>query len=285
MLNKDFMKQLLVEEKRLLELCQVRHASVPRFDELSVKKFWPLMQPDANFMRYMPDPTPEGRLPEREYFWNVLNTLQTGYVQQLIQHANAQRMTLQEDADGADAIEVSEEWWQKLNALPFVSQTKGKTLHLLKKASKAVPQNRKRVKRDIFASPLDFQRRHPDFALLPAGPRGREEQKHEEQKNEEPEMEPEMEPEPVQVYNPLGHVPAGGGPNLIGNVEDGPVLPEPDHAFSPGTPQSVHGAGADETMYVPVTPRRTEAQLARNAETQIARMGSRRTKSKEPPQR
>ena len=65
----------------------------------------------------------------------------------------------------------------------------------------------------------------------------------------------------------------------------------PDHAFSPvpgqaeqqpGTPQSVHGAGADETMYVPVTPRRTEAQLARNAETQIARMGSRRTKSKEP---
>jgi hypothetical protein len=27
------------------------------------------------FMLYMPDPTPDGRLPEREYFWNVLNTL------------------------------------------------------------------------------------------------------------------------------------------------------------------------------------------------------------------
>jgi len=25
-------------------------------------------------MLYMPDPTPDGRLPEREYFWNVLNT-------------------------------------------------------------------------------------------------------------------------------------------------------------------------------------------------------------------
>ena len=75
MLNKDFMKQLLVEEKRLLELRAVRHACVPRFDELSVKKFWPLMQPDAAFMQYMPDPTPDGRLPEREYFWNVLNTL------------------------------------------------------------------------------------------------------------------------------------------------------------------------------------------------------------------
>ena len=62
--------------------------------------------------------------------------------------------------------------------MPFVSQNKGRTLHLLKKQSKAVPQNRKRVKRDIFASPLDFQRLHPDFA--------------EEQKGE-----PEMEPEPV----------------------------------------------------------------------------------------
>ena len=204
MLNRDFMKQLLVEAKKLLELRAVRHVHVPQYDELSVKKFWPLMQKDAVFMLYMPDPTPDGRLPEREYFWNVLNTLQTAYVQRLIGHANAQRNTVQEDGDGADAIEISEEWWQKLNALPFVSQSKGKTLHLLKKQSKAVPQNRKRVQRDIFATPLDFQRRHPDF---------------EEQKREEPEMQ-------VELHRDLGYVPADGGPNVIGNAEDGPVLPD-----------------------------------------------------------
>ena len=72
-------------------------------------------------MQYMPDPTPDGRLPEREYFWNVLNTLQQEYVQQLIEHANAQRMTVQQDGNGADAIEISDDWWRKLNALPFVS--------------------------------------------------------------------------------------------------------------------------------------------------------------------
>ena len=204
MLNRDFMKQLLVEDKKLLELRKVIHCSVPRFDELSVKKFWPLMQPDKVFMLYMPDPTPDGRLPEREYFWNVLNTLQTDYVQRLIEHANAQRMTLQDNADGADAIEISDEWWRKLNALPFVSQNKGKTLHLLKKQSKAVPQNRRRVKRDIFASPLDFQRLHPDF---------------EEQKDAEPEMQVDEQPN-------VGYVPADSGPNQIGNVEDGPVLPD-----------------------------------------------------------
>ena len=67
-----------------------------------------------------------------------------------------------------------------------------------------MPQNRKRVKRDIFASPLDFQRRHADF---------------EEQKDEEPEMQAEQRPN-------LGFVPADGGPNQIANVEDGPVLPD-----------------------------------------------------------
>ena len=49
-----------------------------------MKKFWPLLQRDQVFMLYLPDPVPDGRLPEREYFWNVLNTLQTAYVNQLI---------------------------------------------------------------------------------------------------------------------------------------------------------------------------------------------------------
>ena len=118
-------------------------------------------------------------------------------------------MTLQEAEDGADAIEISEEWWRKLNALPFVSQNKGTTLHLLKKQSKAVPQNRKRVKRDIYASPIAFQQLHPDFVVE----RGAEERKHE----------PEMQ---VELHRDLGYVPAGGGPNIIGNSEEGPVQPD-----------------------------------------------------------
>ena len=63
---------------------------------------------------------------------------------------------------------------------------------------------RKRVKRDIYASPLDFQQLHPDF---------------EEQKDEEPAI-------PLQVQHRLGYVPSGGGPNQIGNVEDGLVVPD-----------------------------------------------------------
>ena len=145
-----------------------------------------------------------------------------------------------------------------------------RTLHLLKKQSKPVPQHRKRVKRDIFASPADFQRLHRDFAG--AG---------EEQKHEEPE-------EQAQLHCDMGYVPADGGPNQIGNVEDGPVEPDNVQAAAQyvGTPQSVHSAsasdgraagedGGDVIMYTPIAPTRTEAQLAMRA--------SRRTKSKERP--
>ena len=104
---------------------------------------------------------------------------------------------------------------------------------MLKKQAKAVPQNRKRVKRDIFTTPLEFQRRHVDF---------------EEQKYEEPEMQ-------VDMQGRMGFVPANGGPNQIGNVEDGPVLPDMEtSAFQeavqqPETPPVPHlPVGADVIM-------------------------------------
>ena len=81
----------------------------------------------------MPDPTPDGRLPDRAYFWNVAHTLDPRYVQMLIQKASEKRMGAEAEANDAQTIEISEEWWAELNRLPYVSQHKGTTLHLLKK--------------------------------------------------------------------------------------------------------------------------------------------------------
>ena len=44
MINKDFIKKVLREEKQLLSLRDVKYVKVPRYDELSVKKFWPIMR-------------------------------------------------------------------------------------------------------------------------------------------------------------------------------------------------------------------------------------------------
>ena len=84
MLNKDFIKLVLVEKKKLLSLSEGKHVHIPKYDELSVKKMWPLMTKVENFMIYMPDSNPDGRLPERTYFWNILNTVNSDYVSKLV---------------------------------------------------------------------------------------------------------------------------------------------------------------------------------------------------------
>ena len=75
MINKDFLKQVFRDEKKLLALKDVRYINMPRYDELSVRKFWPIFREDESFMKYMPDPTHDHKIPERDYFWNVANTV------------------------------------------------------------------------------------------------------------------------------------------------------------------------------------------------------------------
>ena len=91
MLNKDFLKEILTEEKALLRLDQVNRISVPQYDELSVIKLWPMFQSDEKLMRYFPTKLAKGRVPDREYFFNLLNTFQSNYLKQIIKHANDQR--------------------------------------------------------------------------------------------------------------------------------------------------------------------------------------------------
>ena len=45
----------------------------------------------TDIMRYFPDWLPKGRLPDRHFFWTVLNTLNAEYVTQLIDHATKAR--------------------------------------------------------------------------------------------------------------------------------------------------------------------------------------------------
>jgi len=66
MINKDFLKAVLAEKKDLLTLSAVKFKHVPLFDELSVVKLWPLMKADKEFMVYMPDKLPVGRIPDRD---------------------------------------------------------------------------------------------------------------------------------------------------------------------------------------------------------------------------
>ena len=46
MINKDFLKEVFTEEKKLLPLKEVKWINVPLFDELSVINIWPMTKED-----------------------------------------------------------------------------------------------------------------------------------------------------------------------------------------------------------------------------------------------
>ena len=97
-INKDFLKEVLAEDKRLFTVSEIRMRHVPLYDELSVKKLFPLMKDDELFMAYFPTKMPGSRLPDRDYFFNILNTIHPKYVEGLVEHAVAQRNTAQNAA-------------------------------------------------------------------------------------------------------------------------------------------------------------------------------------------
>ena len=52
---------------------------MPMYDELAVVNLWPDMQADEDFMQYFPDRMAKNRLPERDYFFNIMNSLMEEY--------------------------------------------------------------------------------------------------------------------------------------------------------------------------------------------------------------
>ena len=105
---------MLAGKKQLLKKAEIRTIQVPHYDELSVKAIWPQFKKDEAMAKYFPDKFPIGKGPPREYFFNVLNTVHPDYLEQVMDHANKQRMT----AEGADikqqSIHISQYWDEQL---------------------------------------------------------------------------------------------------------------------------------------------------------------------------
>ena len=79
-------------------------------------------------------------MPDREYFFNVMATHAPDYVKGLVEHANLQRHAAGGKNTEDKTIVISENWMGALQAIPFISQHRGSTIHLLKAGSKKVPQ-------------------------------------------------------------------------------------------------------------------------------------------------
>jgi len=84
MLNKDFLRQILIEDKKLLKLSEVQWIEVQKFEVLSDTSLLPNFAEDERMMVIFPDRLPNGRLLDRTYFFNVMHTLRADYTKELI---------------------------------------------------------------------------------------------------------------------------------------------------------------------------------------------------------
>ena len=82
---------------------------------------FPVFEKNAEIMIYFPDRLPKGRLPDRRYFFNVLNTVFPDYTSELIQTAQRNRNQASNSATDFGVVKVSDAWWAKLNEIPFLS--------------------------------------------------------------------------------------------------------------------------------------------------------------------
>ena len=64
-INKDFLKKVFMDEKKLLKKKDVDYISVPHWDELAVNKLWPQMKSDVAFNIYFQDEYPDAKGPCR----------------------------------------------------------------------------------------------------------------------------------------------------------------------------------------------------------------------------
>ena len=62
MINKDFLKLIFAEKKQLMPLAELRPVSVPKYDELSIKQVYPIIEKDPALRCFFPDSYPKGRL-------------------------------------------------------------------------------------------------------------------------------------------------------------------------------------------------------------------------------
>ena len=84
MFTKDFAKLVFSGKKKLLKLHDTKQVQVTKYDELSVKNMYDDFLSLDGMKDYFPDKYCKGRCCDREYLFNVANTLHFNVVQDII---------------------------------------------------------------------------------------------------------------------------------------------------------------------------------------------------------
>ena len=99
----------------MLERVRVQNVKVPTWPELSVAKLLPDVLSDLHLKHYSQDQYPKGKVPDRKYFWGVINAVKPGYYKSLVEGALQERSKIaHDDKEQERAINIKNDVLLKL---------------------------------------------------------------------------------------------------------------------------------------------------------------------------
>ena len=121
MFTREFAKEVLRGDKMLLKMKDVKFINVVKYDELSVKHLYKELLTLPNMAKYFPNKYAKGRQCDREYMFNVANTLHEEVITEIIQHALKQRHSVDGQRLQDETVMINEHWAQEIQSLPIVA--------------------------------------------------------------------------------------------------------------------------------------------------------------------
>ena len=87
-MTKDWLKQILGGERKLLPLKELKPVHVGNFQEVSVKNLYNEFYEREEVNQYLPERMAKGKQIDREYFFNIVNTKCNEELQSIVAHAH-----------------------------------------------------------------------------------------------------------------------------------------------------------------------------------------------------
>ena len=155
----SFIRDVLQDKKKLLKTTELVKINVPRYEELSVKNLYRDAIRDQEVGPYLPNlEQSTNKYPEREFFFNVLGTVNPQYLKHIIEEAEQKRYTGTDERSKSDTIMITGKWLEELHKYPFISskcllltriERPGKAVYLIKERSRLVRVKKNTTKHEV----------------------------------------------------------------------------------------------------------------------------------------
>ncbi len=83
----NFLNAVLAGQKKLLPMTDVTHKIVPKYKEFKVEEIYKECAEDLELMTYQPDLTMSKKLPDREFVYDVINSIRPKFLKDVVNHA------------------------------------------------------------------------------------------------------------------------------------------------------------------------------------------------------